>query len=99
MGKGVARKDDNLLGDRGAPQVTIVDNVINSVIINGKPCAVDSSSGPVHGHDKTHTDFVKPTIKATSTSVFVGGKPIARKDDPCQCGSKVISASDNVIAG
>lgn len=99
MGLPIARQLDTLLGDRGAPEVVIINGTISNVLINGLPCAVDGSKGPVHGHDKTHTDFVQPTIIATSATVLVGGKPIARKNDPCQCGSMVTSGSNNVLAG
>ena len=99
MGKQVARFGDELLGDRGAPKVTISLNTAKTVKVNGKLCAINNSKGPIHGHPITHPDFVNPTIIATTSKVIVEGQPIARLNDTCQCGSKVMTASENVIAG
>lgn len=87
------------MGDRGAPPVPIEYNVSGNVLINGKGAALNGSMGPVHGCPITHSDYVNPTIIATTGTILINGIPAARLGDPCQCGSKVISASGNVTCG
>ena len=99
MGQPIARQGDMLMGDRGAPPVPIQLDVSSNVLINGKPAAVNGSKGPVHGCPITHSDYVNPTIIATSGTILINRIPSARLGDPCQCGSMVISSSGNVIAG
>jgi uncharacterized Zn-binding protein involved in type VI secretion len=97
-GKQVARKDDLLMADNGAPDTPITYATATTVNVNGKPCAINGSQGEVHGHPYTHV-YMKPTIQASSGTVFVEGSPIARINDLCDCGSTVKTASENVIAG
>lgn len=99
MGKGVAKKGDQISGDSyGSPPVPIVDAVVDNVKVNGQPCAVMNSLGAVHANPPVIGGH-QPVIIATSGTVKVGGKAIARIGDPTSCGATVASSSGNVNAG
>lgn len=97
MGLPAARFGDNVSGDRGAPPVPINQLCAGTVKVNGKFVAVVGSKAAVHGCPITHSDYRTPIIIQGSPTVFAEGKPIARINDPCDCGAMVIMASGNVF--
>ncbi len=100
MGRGVAKKGDQISVDAmGCPPVKIANAVVDSVKINGKPCAVMGSMGSNHQNPAVPIPPHPPVIIATAVTVLAGGRPVARKGDPTACGAFVTSASGNVNAG
>lgn len=101
----VARKGDTVNTGHGCDTVVEILEGDSTVLVEGKPVAVQSS--PLEPH--TITNPVKPPkppciphpgqiVNAGSGTVIVGGKGIARVGDSADLGS-IATGSSKVIAG
>jgi uncharacterized Zn-binding protein involved in type VI secretion len=89
------------VGDRNSAGGVITTGD-NTVLINGRAVAVQGSSVSPHpccgrrGCPPTHCNA---KTQATTSTVFVNGKPVIFTDDKDTCGHPRVSGSADVIVG
>lgn len=99
----VARKGDTVNTGHGCDTVVEILEGDSTVIVEGKPVAVQSS--PLEPHTFPNPGGIPPCIdhpgqivNAGSGTVIVGGKGIARVGDSADLGS-IATGSSTVLAG
>ena len=96
MGKAIQR-----VGDRNSAG-GVITNGDNTVLVNGRAVAIQGSSVSPHpccgrrGCPPTHCNA---KTQATTSTVFVNGKPVIFTDDKDTCGHPRVSGSADVIVG
>jgi uncharacterized Zn-binding protein involved in type VI secretion len=78
----------------------IESDVASTVFINGLPAAMLGSLDRDHApYGPPHPPHVPNPIVSASGTVFIEGRPAARKDDPFNCGHIVAAGSPDVNIG